>query len=337
MPRYDNPEWRAAYYDLVRAMGARYNDNDQITGIVVTTGIDGETQPIKDGSYSWQTIMRQQAPDVEYRFGQFILEAMGVYKEAFPDKPLFINNAPGARMVTSDYAASLGIGLKHSGMWTDLNSHQGHGAYIGSWDHIAKYSGILPIWLESPFGLGNVQARVWSLYAGLHYHPDAISLHPEYLETVPPSILWWASAHCGITIDTTPSVWTVLRDAEYPLVDWTNSAGVYSGVSGKQGDWQFYMERLDPAPVVRDIDDTIYGRQARDIQGRVWFRVADGFQVGQIEVTLKQQGQTWAINGYQFAEPDTGDWVVRSVVTQYTSDIVLDDAGLVHMVEGLRK
>jgi hypothetical protein len=42
----------------------------------------------------------------------------------------------------------------------------------------------------------------------------------------------------GVTIQDTPSVWTVLRDYEYPLQSWGSG-----GVSGKMGDWSFWLLR----------------------------------------------------------------------------------------------
>ncbi|MBC7237939.1 MAG: hypothetical protein H5T69_19015, partial [Chloroflexi bacterium] len=146
LPMYDNPTWQEAYFDAVRAMGARYNSDPQITSVVINTGLDGETQAIKDFYCNWQYLFDTQLPGgVRYHFGKYLLKTMDVYRAAFPDKAIFINNAcggGGTRQATSEYAASLNppVGLKHSGMWVDLDSHQGYGSFIGSWDMINAYS-----------------------------------------------------------------------------------------------------------------------------------------------------------------------------------------------------
>ena len=42
MPAYDSYAWRESFYDLIRAMGEHYDDNPQVVGVVIATGIDGE-------------------------------------------------------------------------------------------------------------------------------------------------------------------------------------------------------------------------------------------------------------------------------------------------------
>ena len=273
LPMYDNQTWREAYYKMVGALGERYNNHPQVTAVVICTGLDGETQVVKDWSCQWNSLLDQQAPDVRYSFAKFINEAMQVYHKAFPDKPLFINNAPGGsgmRKATSEYAASFEppIGLKHSGLWVDLDSHKGYGNFVGSWDMIDAYSMTLPIWLESVFGLGSKEHRYWTYMAGLHYHPDAIDLHPEFFTQSEPEWLRFVVEHLGVTIDNTPDVWTVLRDAEFPRVDW----GV-GGTSGHPGDWTFWLYRREDAPqsatkrLMREempaAREHVYSRQAR--------------------------------------------------------------------------
>ena len=248
LPMYDSPIWREAYYKMVRAFGARYANNPQVTSVVINTGLDGETQPVKDWYCSWETYLDQQAGGVRYNFGKFINEAMAVYREAFPRKPIFINNAPGGsgvRKATSDYAATFTppIGLKNSSLWIDRDSHQGYGNFYGMWDLVNTYSQTLPIWLESAYGMGDKEHRYWTWLAGLHYHPDAIDVHPEFLSQSDPAWLRFVVTHLGVNIQNTPDVWTVLRDAEYPLQSW--GAG---GVSGKVGDWFFWLYRREEAP-----------------------------------------------------------------------------------------
>jgi len=281
IPAYDSAGWREAYWRLVRAMGEHYRNNPQVTSVVVGTGLDSETQPIKSQKCSWADLMRAQAPDVEYRFDgtndQFIGRTMQVYKESFGDKVLLLNNAPGERRCDrADYAATLGIGLKHAGMWVDLDSHQGYGNYCGSWDPIRAYSQTLPIWLETPYGFGGKELLYWSILAGLNYHPDGMNIHSGLWDLMDVAMKEWIEAHLDVTIADTPSVWAVMRDAEYPLQSWGSG-----GCSGHMGDWTFWMTRTSDNPRVwrESIPagrDALQARQCRT-GGLFAFDVADGF------------------------------------------------------------
>lgn len=277
IPMYDSPIWREAFATMVRALGERYNNHPQVTAVDICTGLDGETAIGKDWYCDWDTLIDQQAPGVRYRFNNWIYDAMAIYREAFPDKPIFIMNAaggPGILAATSDYASEFTppIGVKNNSMWIDKDSHQGYGDYVGSFDKIAAYSMTMPIWLESMFGLGDKEGRYWSLIAGLHYHPDGMDLHDPYFspDGIIAEHLRFANDHIGVNIGNTPSVWTVLRDAEFPLKTWNNGR---SGCSGHMGDWTFWLYRNEYAPqsatqiVLRAnmpvAKNAIYSRQTR--------------------------------------------------------------------------
>ncbi|MBM3189489.1 MAG: DNRLRE domain-containing protein, partial [Chloroflexi bacterium] len=293
MPMYDSPIWREAHLDMVREFGRRYGNHPQVTSVVINTGLDGETQIIKDWGCNWEYMVDFVLPaGVRYRFGQFIYQAMDVYREAFPNKAIFINNSPGGggtRKATSDYAASLNppVGLKHSGMWVELEGHQGYGNYVGQFDMIRQYSMTLPIWLESKAGFGSAEIKYWSFLSGLHYHPDAIDLHPDYFTMSDPALLRWVGVHLGRTLEDTPSVWTALRDYEYPYHEWVGGA-----CSGHIGDWTYWLYRRDlpGGQTVRlwrenlpaAAQSSIYSRQARRTdqangQTYMFFDVDDGY------------------------------------------------------------
>ena len=276
MPMYDSDTWQQRYFECVQALGTRYDDEPLITTVIANTGLDGETQPIKDYGCTWNDIMDQTLGlGMRYlAFPQYIKDAMDAYRAAFPHTALFVDAAPGGgsiRRIAAEHAASLSppIGLKNSAMWTDINIHQGYGTYVGIWDMVAQYSMTLPIWLESAYGLGDAAHNYWSLLAGLHYHPDAMDLHPEYWPVTAPEILGWVNAHLGCTVQNTPSVWTAFRDYEYAR-HYQQSGGE---ASGKMGDWTFWLYRV-PGPggePVRLLEEdlpaaaqgAIYSRQAR--------------------------------------------------------------------------
>jgi len=274
LPMYDEEHWQQRYFRCLAAMGARYEGDPLISAVIVNTGLDGETQPMKDFRCAWNDIMDSTlGPELGWSFDYYILDTLDAYRAAFPNTPLFVDSAPGGsgvRRMTAERAASLDppIGLKNSAMWTDSDIHQGYGSYVGLFDMVARYSQTLPIWLESAYGFGDAGLDYWLLLAGLHYHPDAMDLHPEYWQVLDPDILGWANDHLGVTVATTPSVWTAFRDQEYTLNDWGSG-----GASGKVGDWTFWLYRVDgpdgQTVVLQREDlplsarDAIYARQAR--------------------------------------------------------------------------
>ena len=298
IPMYDNPFWQKAYWDMVRALGQRYEGNPQVTAVVVTAGLDGETQFVRNWGCNLENLANTQARPLSYPYYRFVLETMRVYREAFPTKPLFINNCPGGGLVrkdSCDLAASLNppIGIKNSGLWVDAQNHRGLGNAFGSWDGVATYSETVPIWLESAYGFGGPEEIYWSWFAGLHYHPVAMDVHKAFLETSRKSWLSFVQRHLGVTVKTTPDVWTMLRDSEFSPIRW--GSNLSDGYVGKPGDWTFWMQRIEGlagnATVIvtrKDLPEAarshVYSRQARrtdqakgntmmsfNIDDRVWF------------------------------------------------------------------
>mgnify|MGYP005841554835 CR=1 FL=1 len=275
IPMYDNSDWREAYYAMIRALGERYRNHPQISAIFICTGIDGETTITKDKGCNWGDIVNQQAGGVPYRFQQFMVTAMNVHRQAFPNTAIYISNAPGGsgiRKLTSDAAATVvpPCGIKNCGLDIDIPSWLGHGGYVGLFTMFEVYSNTLPIWMETRYGLGNSESRYWTFIAGLHYHPDAMDVHPEFLTQSDPEWLAFVAEHLGKRIDNTPDVWIVLRDQEFPTDLWSGS----TGISGFIGDWTYWLYRLENEPGNRTVRiwrsempqacrDQVYSRQAR--------------------------------------------------------------------------
>jgi hypothetical protein len=269
IPAFDISGWRDAYYACVRAFGAQYNGDPRISAIMIQTGVDGETQVTKDGYQAWKSLVDVQVSGLQYRFKQFVLEAMGVWREAFPDTLLLIANTPGLRAETAERAAALSpvIGMQNCGLWYDAGNHWGYGTTVGSWSMYAQYQGILPMWIESAYGFGSAEQFYWGWLAGLHYHPVGADVHAEWYETSSADVLEFVGRHLAATKATTPDVWTALRNMEYPLDIW----GEGNGYSGKPGDWQFWLYRTTANTVYTRAQlpvaaqGGIYSRQARKV------------------------------------------------------------------------
>lgn len=320
IPWYDKPEWRNAQVAFITALGARYANDDRIDAVIINTGLDGETQPAKEaGGVNWTNAMfGTEANAVPHTFqAKTVPTLMAAYRAAFPNKPIFVNAAPGGsdmRRLTGKWAAESDpvIGLKHSGMWVDMQGHEGYASdgttkitldtldtytgHVGSWDMLRIYSETLPIWLESPYAPYTRENAYWSVLAGLHYHPDAIDYHAQYFDLIG-DLMPWIASYLGKTAETAPSVWTVLRDLEYPKI---KSGSTYQ--SGHRGDWTFYLTRLEGLPhgdtlrlwkadLPAAAQNHIYARQARSTNQAggsqfIYFDIDDSYPyVGQVPIS----------------------------------------------------
>jgi len=303
VPAYESSTWRQAFYNMIRALGKRYDEHPQVSAIVVATGLDGETQMVKNWGCDWATITAS-VPGLGSGFGSFVEGAMIVYKDAFPNTPVYIANAPGGsgmREWTGSLANSHGVGLKPNAGQVDSQNHRGYGNYWGLWDPPRVYSDTASIFGETWSGLGGPEAYYWTYAAMLHYHPAALSVHPEFLSQSDPEWLQFVGAHLGVTVETTPDVWAILRDWEYPKDDWGPG-----GVSGHPGDWTFWLTRIDAegsrAPrvwraTIPGAQDDVRSRQARrtdEAAGQPWISFdVDDCYVGDdwaLEVTILNAG-----------------------------------------------
>jgi len=336
VPAYDSDIWRSYHEEFIRALGERYADNERITAVIASTGLDGETHAVKGG---WLDLMNQQIGGLEYRFGQFMLDTMDDYRAAFPHTAVFINNAPGGsgtRKITADYAAQIDppLGMKHSGMWVHNENGKGYGSYVGSWDMYEIYRDELTLWGESPYGLGSLinperdpEYRYWTYLRGLHAGIDAASFHPEFYYQSCPEWLTFFVERLNVNAVTAPSAWTALRDMEKPIIMWGSD-----GISDWPGDWRQYLTRLDAAERVwRDelpVDDnSVYGRQSRKIfmsgfdidDTWIQFHREDRYAIevilldyGTCDVVLSYTKPSGGTATYRVPLEDTGKWVSRT-------------------------
>lgn len=311
IPAYDSAYWRQCFYDMVTMLGDHYNNDPRITAVDICVGLDGESQAGKDWlGVSWNEVIMDQAGDVPYRYANWIYQTMEAYRLAFPTKPIYVLNGAGGGIMagTADYATEFKppIGIKNCGLGPDKEGAQGYGDYVGAFDKYAEYSGVLPIWFESAFVLG-AEDSYWTFVHGLSYKPDAMDLLDMFFQgDVRPEDFQWVSRYLGKTISTTPDVWCVLRDWEFPKQTW----GDGDGASGRMGDFTYWLVRKDIAGAVAprvwreqipNAPDSVYSRQCRRTDlangnGAMAFDVADRYASGRayiISVILLDHGMDY--------------------------------------------
>lgn len=309
IPRYWDASYKQAFGDLVRAFGARYSNDARVAWVEISTGIFGETAPAED---RFDTCL-QDAGLTGRTWIDYVNWTTDTYLAAFPAKQLLLQYAPrylspSERREFTDYAASLGVGLKHNG----LSADPGGDAFFtdpamssyraGQYDPIHQWSGKVAIGFEgsnigtSMAGRANV---LWSLYNALDKHADMLNLDTAVASNADnQDLLRFAARYLGRTPADTPSVWVALRETEY---DWFPDYGNY----------EFWLYQNDAVPGgqtvplwrVTSAPEGRYTRRTDQASGNpaMYFDVADrytfgGPQTATIRVTYLDRGtDTWEL------------------------------------------
>ncbi len=224
LPRYWDPDYQRAFRDLVRAFGVRYNGDPRIGWIEVSVGVFGETAPAENEFNA----CLEAAGLTSEMWVDFVKWSVDVYREAFPDTQLLLQYAPRflfrwERKEFTDYAASLGVGLKHNGLKPDQDGD----AYIDYPDSLLDQAGQydpLAIWgervatafegTESGFMSGRTNT-LWGIYNALDKHVDYLNLDKAVVSASDrQDIMQFAANYLGRTAANTPSVWVALRETQ---------------------------------------------------------------------------------------------------------------------------
>ena len=257
---YNNSTWRALLSQFVAAFIDRFKNEAQISSFVISIGLDVETQPTKNvGAYTFQDVYYGTIWS-RYQFRDTYIKPQMTLWRSRTNKPIFVANNPGGlvemRKELADYAATFTppIGLKNAGWTAQRQDWEGGGTGWGIYTSARVYSDTLPLWFETETGAQatNYEQSYWMVPAVLHYHPDGVDLHSAYFNegsqagTAMIPYFTRLSDYIGVTLDgvdgtrAAPSVWTVLRDAEFPVVNWGSG-----WISDFQGDWTFWLTRME--------------------------------------------------------------------------------------------
>jgi len=242
IPRYWDPYYLTQYAEFIQAFADRYDNDPRIAWVELGTGIFGEAKPSDTSDFECM-INAGLTPEMWMTVS---MDIMDIFANAFKNTPLLYQYAPlylyrppaptpqvgsvAQRRVLTDYAASLGIGLKHNGLKPDMDfalvDNPDKSYYkAGSWDPIYTWWPKVPIGWESyatqtcldPItGEQSADITMWCVYAGLAGHADYFVFSKD-LVTDPGRAPWLAFAqhYLGATVDATDSVWTALRETEF--------------------------------------------------------------------------------------------------------------------------
>ncbi|MCS7038120.1 MAG: DNRLRE domain-containing protein, partial [Caldilineales bacterium] len=249
IPKYWSEDYLREYGRFIAEAGRRYDGDPRIEFLEIGIGIYGETKP-SDNEH------RQCLADAGLTSNLWVETArriMDMHVAAFPRTRLVLMYAPFfqspyERRLMTDYAAALGIGLKHNGLRPDADAtHINDPSYslfgTGQYDPMFKWWQDVSIGWESyeeqyMTGLTNT---VWGVLSGLDKHADYFVFSRTLIEKPERHpILRFALQHLGKTIADSPSAWVAMRETEYT---WYPQFGNYD----------FFMVQNDAVPGGRTV------------------------------------------------------------------------------------
>lgn len=342
IPKYWDPVFLAKLEHFVQALAARYDNDPRIEWIQIGTGIYGENQPsIDEHDACVEAAMSQDFPseDLSGVWVGTVKLITDIYARAFQNKAVLLQFAPTfkhacERKWTTDYAAQVGVGIKHNGLRVDDDPAvivpPASSVGCGQWDPFFAH------WREVPTAwetyrtvyLTDDTLEYWGLIGGLNKHPDYFNLQANLItETGDLDFLRFVNQHTGVTLANTPSVWVALRETEQTWMP-------------QRGNFDFWLIQDDGVAGGRtvpawNVSSYKYGRYTRRTdQGTgnryMYFQIDDGYLYGgtntaTVRVTYYDQGNdTWELQydstagAYKSAgvvqKTNTGRWLTREFV-----------------------
>ena len=255
-PMYDDPAYQEAFRAMVLALGQRYNRDPRVSAVLIANGIDDESRAIvSKACKQYDEALASYVTPQEY--DEFVLKSIDWYRQAFPDKPVFLQPAAAiwqARKRYVDYAVSRTppVGIKMNGLAPDEGSWFGYKslAGMGMMDLVDAYRDQTLIAFEPKLYYPLDEFAYWTLLAGLAHWPDFIDVQaaPDggsgFLRHLPnvPGLAQFVEENLGTRVETASQVWIVLRDTELPKE-------LYNGFgSGEYGDWDRGLTRPEGLP-----------------------------------------------------------------------------------------
>lgn len=341
IPKYWSSAYQNAWNSFIHAAAARYDNDPRVKWVVISAGMYGETIPAEN-AYDACLSSNGLTSDL---WTSTVNEITDIYNSAWQSQPLFIQYAPyfldrRERRDFTDYAGSLGIGMKHNQLEVDGDDRviddPGYMFYrSGQYDPMFTFMDVLPsAWEAYRQQFPNETVSYWSFLNALDKHPTYITINRLMILTMTPletELMHFTNRYLGRTRADTPTVWTALRETQYTWYP-------------QRGNYNFWLYQRDSAPGGRtvplwSVTNDPRGRYTRRTDGAtgnpyMYFDVDDGYMVGgsnsvSVTVTYLDQGTgTWRLEydavhdpyavAFEVQKQNTGQW--RNV-TQVLNDV----------------
>ncbi|MGQ9517837.1 MAG: DNRLRE domain-containing protein, partial [Anaerolineae bacterium] len=224
IPHYWNTLYQQKFGNFVRALAARYDNDPRVAWVQISVGMYGETTP---ADASAADCLKAAGLD-SAKWITTVNAITDIYRQAFRNKPLFLQFAPRflspcERREFTNYAVSLGVGLKHNGLAPDADAtvidDPTYSLYrCGGYDPILLHWAEVPIAWEGtyPYYLADSTLAYWGILSGLAKHADYLVLGRQVItDTANADILRFANRMLGQSVETAPAAWVALRESGF--------------------------------------------------------------------------------------------------------------------------
>ncbi|MGQ9567272.1 MAG: DNRLRE domain-containing protein [Anaerolineae bacterium] len=334
VPKYWNETFLTKYANFIRALGQRYDGDPRIAWVEIGAGMYGETIPCENELDP----CLQAAGLTSDLWVQTVNRITSEFRAAFPNTTLLLQMAPfflsnHERKAFTDYAASLGVGMKHNGLRPDADALECNDP-LSTWyrslqhDPMIVHGDHVPVaWETYGYMLPGQAGRLWGILNALDKHSDYI-VADGYITQEPAGFAYleFANRYLGRTLQDTPSVWVALRET-LPQYTWYPERGNYSF-------WLYQVDEVPggksvPAWQVSSAPEGAYTRRTDQATGNpyLYFDVDDRYLYGgqnvvTVTVTYYDAGtDTWELqydavgNDYKsagvVAKTNTGQWLKK--------------------------
>ena len=263
IPRYWSTPYKDAYSAFVTALGAHLRNDSRVDFVAIGTGLHGETQPANEDekNYLWEfENLRSNADATHPGWVETANGITDMYANAFAQgtslrKNLLLQYAPffknaSERKSMTDFAVGRSVGLSLNGLLPDW----GGGAFVtgasagtGSYDPMVssgRYNFVPIAWESYTYMLCTPVFTYWSLFSALDKHADYLRIDDDLLQGTQGAentvFFKWAKDYWGKTLQTTKSVWTVMREHRNPTPYCharTYPTYAYRGADGNTYQW----------------------------------------------------------------------------------------------------
>ena len=334
IPRYHYSTFQSEYRALINAFGAKYNNDSRVEFIEISTGVDGENQPVQYNSGNVLEACIQADGLGQYQWEMYMKNISDYYLAAFPSKPRVIQHYPmylhdSERRTIAQYDGPKGIGFKGNGLKPDRDKatrrdDPASNFYLAFVDDPAiSYSNTVPIGFETyQFYLTEPILQYWAVLNALDKHADYLVMDQDTFTDGNPirqESLRFAMRYLGKNVNNTPEVWVALRETGYTYYPQYGNYSFYlyqdNGVPGgstkavtyrPSGSGEYQIQNTLVEPNVSFLAGTKEGwiaRRTNQATGNpyMWFKVDDGYLYGgtnaiSITVTYFDRGtDTWSL------------------------------------------